>query len=89
MGKEFSKSSEKSGYKAGYAGKKLKFVLGIIAYRFKSVYYYFRYRKFKEQSKNYYAQAIENYKNNKRLETITALIPLIFYILFRYSTETN
>ncbi len=73
----------KSGYKAGNAGKKLQHVPGIVAYRFKSVYYYFRYRKFKEQSKNYYAQAIENYKNNKRLGTITALIPS--YLLYPVS----
>jgi len=74
---------KKSGYKAGSAGKKIQHLPGIVAYKFKSVYYYFRYRKFKEQSKNYYARAIENYNNDKRLETITALIPS--YLLYPVS----
>jgi len=69
--------------KVGSEGKRMKYLTGIVAYKFKSVYYYFRYRKFKEQSKNYYARAIENYNNDKRLETITALIPS--YLLYPVS----
>ncbi|MEP7146486.1 MAG: hypothetical protein ABI792_05715, partial [bacterium] len=45
------------------------------AYRIKRAYHYFRYRKFKAQSKDLYAQAIENYKNNKRFKAAMSLIP--------------
>ncbi|MDQ3194762.1 MAG: hypothetical protein M3P82_07180, partial [Bacteroidota bacterium] len=45
------------------------------AYRIKLAYHYFRYRKFKAQSKDLYAEAIENYKNNKRFKAAMSLIP--------------
>ncbi len=54
-----------------------------LKYRMKSVYYYFRYRKFKAKSKILYAQAIENYNSGKRRETVKALIPS--YLLYPVS----
>lgn len=46
----------------------------MLKYRIKSVYYYFRYRKFKAQSKEYYSKAQESYFNNKRFNTVLLLI---------------
>lgn len=54
-----------------------------LRYRIKSVYYYFRYRKFKAKSKILYAQAIEHYNSGKRMETVKALIPS--YLLYPVS----
>lgn len=50
---------------------------------FRNIYFYFRYRKYKAKSKLLYAQAIENYNNKKRLDTILSLIPS--YLLYPVS----
>ncbi|MBK9404151.1 MAG: hypothetical protein IPN57_06430 [Ignavibacteria bacterium] len=38
-------------------------------------YYYFRYRKFKAQSKDLYSRAQDSFNNNRRFNTVRLLIP--------------
>ncbi|MBK8553009.1 MAG: hypothetical protein IPL53_18890 [Ignavibacteria bacterium] len=67
----------------GNIGTHFKNTKEIFKYRIQSAYHYFKYRKFKAKSKLLYAQAIENYNNKKRLDTILSLIPS--YLLYPVS----
>ena len=48
---------------------------GIIKYKVELAYHYFKYRKFKAQSKDLYSRAQECYINNKRFNAVRLLIP--------------
>ena len=49
-------------------------------YKIKSVYHYFRYRKFKANSKELYGKAQENFRNNRRATTVALVVRS--YILY-------
>ena len=55
--------------------EKLRNFPGIIKYRMELAYYYFRYRKFKAQSKDLYSRAQDSFNNNRRFNTVRLLIP--------------
>lgn len=54
---------------------RIRYFFEMAVFRIKSVYYYFRYRKFKAQSKDLYARAQDHYRNNKRLNALMLMIP--------------
>ncbi len=54
---------------------KLRYFYEMSKFKMKLVYYYFRYRKFKAQSKDLYSRAQEYYKTDKRFNAVMLLIP--------------
>lgn len=68
-------------------GTRLKNSYLLSKYKLKLSYHYFRYRKYKAQSKELYSKAQENFNRNKRLRTISQLT--FSYILYPKSLSNR